>query len=217
MSWAYKPNAPTLATWRLLSSLRRWIISVICLFQYFKCVTVCWITTSMSVLPVPVAAQAHRSLPSRPTGTQAFWMGVGCLKPRAVMACEDTTGSQTVTVRSSWSKLRSPLFSWGTSTLINNREEDLGCGYLQDGSGKVHVTKGQLIVVLRRIFIKRLWGLKKKKHCYHGNTVLTMNEPVISSVPLPHLVSLLPLSPTSLFVSQGVWQETASQTTGSHK
>lgn len=41
--------------------------------------------------PVPVAAQAHRSRPSRPTGMQAFWMGVGCWKPSAVTACR---GSQ---------------------------------------------------------------------------------------------------------------------------
>lgn len=42
--------------------------------------------------PVPVAAQAHKSRPRRPTGTQAFWIGVGCLKPSAVMACRYTTG-----------------------------------------------------------------------------------------------------------------------------
>lgn len=37
-------------------------------------------------LPVPVAAQAQISFPRRPTGIQAFWIGVGCLKPRAVIA-----------------------------------------------------------------------------------------------------------------------------------
>lgn len=37
-------------------------------------------------LPVPVAAQAQMSFPRSPTGMQAFWMGVGCLKPRAVIA-----------------------------------------------------------------------------------------------------------------------------------
>ena len=41
---------------------------------------------TVSSLPVPVAAQAQMSLPIRPIGTQAFWMGVGCLNPMAVMA-----------------------------------------------------------------------------------------------------------------------------------
>lgn len=44
--------------------------------------------SSFRLLPVPVAAQAQISFPSRPTGIQAFWIGVGCLKPRAVIACQ---------------------------------------------------------------------------------------------------------------------------------
>ena len=42
--------------------------------------------SSLSSVPVPVAAQAQMSFPNSPTGMHAFWMGVGCLKPMAVMA-----------------------------------------------------------------------------------------------------------------------------------
>lgn len=82
MFWACKPTAPTLATWMLPSSLQSTTIHYsTCFLTHFQSFFNMWAS------PVPVAAQAHRSRPRRPTGTQAFWIGVGCLKPRAVIAC----------------------------------------------------------------------------------------------------------------------------------
>lgn len=74
--------------------------------------------------------------------------------------------------------------------------------YLQDGSGQVHVIKGQLIVVLRRVFVECLRSLKTHR-CYHGNQVQTAPRPM-ASPRFPHLLFALPLPPASLFVSQGV-------------
>lgn len=39
-----------------------------------------------AVLPVPVAAHAHKSRPARASGIQAAWIGVGSMNPQLLIA-----------------------------------------------------------------------------------------------------------------------------------
>ncbi|PWA13882.1 hypothetical protein CCH79_00019202 [Gambusia affinis] len=88
-----------------------------------------------------------------------------------------------------------------TRTRTGSRTRSGSAGsHLEDGSGQVHLFERQLLVVLRRVFGKRLRSLNTE-------TDVTMVTPSsgTASAPLPHLLlCILPLPPSPLFLPQNL-------------